>query len=54
MFDLDSGALIATAVGIRDRGELPSGRKVTGKADFFIGAADMPIDPPEGLGSRKA
>jgi methylenetetrahydrofolate reductase (NADPH) len=48
VFDLDSGALIATAVGIRERGELPSGRKVTGKADFFIGAADMPIDPPPG------
>src|SRR5437016_860337 len=48
VFDLDSGALIETAVAIRDRGELPSGRKVTGKADFFIGAADMPIDPPAG------
>ena len=48
VFDLDSGALIQTAVAIRDRGELPSGRKVTGKADFFIGAADMPIDPPKG------
>jgi len=48
VFDLDSGALIATAVGIRERGELPSGRKVIGKADFFIGAADMPIDPPSG------
>jgi methylenetetrahydrofolate reductase (NADPH) len=47
VFDLDSGALISTAVGIRDRGELPSGRKVTGKAEFFIGAADMPIDPPK-------
>ena len=46
VFDLDSGALIETAVGIRDRGELPSGRKVTGKAEFFIGAADMPLDPP--------
>jgi methylenetetrahydrofolate reductase (NADPH) len=48
VFDLDSGALIQTAIGIRDRGELPSGRTVTGKADFFIGAADMPIDPPKG------
>src|SRR3954469_10549361 len=47
VFDLDSGALIQTAVGIRERGELPSGRKGTGKAGFFIGAADMPIDPPE-------
>src|SRR3954454_24311996 len=46
VFDLDSGALIETAIGIRERGELPSGRKVTGKAEFFIGAADMPIDPP--------
>src|SRR6185503_16631798 len=43
VFDLDSGALIETAVAIRDRGEFPSGRKVAGKADFFIGAADMPI-----------
>src|ERR1044072_5581034 len=47
VFDLDSGALIQTAVGIRDRGELPSGRKVTGPAEFFIGAADMPLDPPK-------
>src|SRR3954463_4204570 len=46
VFDLDSSALIETAVAIRDRGELPSGRKVTGKADFYVGAADMPIDPP--------
>jgi methylenetetrahydrofolate reductase (NADPH) len=39
--------LIQTAVGIRDRGELPSGRKVIGKAEFFVGAADMPLDPPK-------
>jgi len=47
VFDLDSGALISTAVSIRDKGELPSGRKVIGKANFFIGAADMPLDPPK-------
>jgi methylenetetrahydrofolate reductase (NADPH) len=47
VFDLDSGALISTAVSIRDKGELPSGRKVTGKANFFVGAADMPLDPPK-------
>ena len=29
-------------------GQLPTGRKVAGKASFFIGAADMPIDPPAG------
>jgi methylenetetrahydrofolate reductase (NADPH) len=47
VFDLDSGALISTAVSIRDKGEFPSGRKVTGKANFFVGAADMPLDPPK-------
>lgn len=46
VFDLDSRALIQTAVNIRDKGELPPGRKVTGKASFFVGAADLPIDPP--------
>ncbi|HXF88856.1 MAG TPA: methylenetetrahydrofolate reductase [Xanthobacteraceae bacterium] len=46
VFDLDTVALARTAVGIRDRGELPSGRKVSGKADFFIGAGDVPLDPP--------
>jgi methylenetetrahydrofolate reductase (NADH) len=48
VFDLDARALIKIAVEIRDRGELPQGRKVTGKAGFFIGAADLPIDPPPG------
>ena len=48
VFDLDSRALIQTAVNIRDKGELPPGRKVTGKASFFVGAADLPIDPPAG------
>ena len=33
---------------MRDKGELPSGRKVAGKAHFFIAAADVPIDPPAG------
>jgi methylenetetrahydrofolate reductase (NADPH) len=46
VFDLDTVALTKTAVGIRDRGELPSGRKVAGQAPFFIGAGDVPIDPP--------
>jgi methylenetetrahydrofolate reductase (NADPH) len=46
VFDLDSNTLLATAAAIRDRGELPHGRAVGGKADFFLGAADTPIDPP--------
>lgn len=46
VFDLDSVGLIATARTLRDAGELPTGRKVAGSAPFFIGAADLPIDPP--------
>jgi methylenetetrahydrofolate reductase (NADPH) len=47
VFDLDSRALIETAHAMCKHGELPSGRKIEGaRPDFFIGAADMPIDPP--------
>jgi methylenetetrahydrofolate reductase (NADPH) len=46
VFDVDSKTLIETARRLRDEGMLPTGRKVDGKAEFFIGAADMPIDPP--------
>ena len=48
VFDLDSAALIATAAHIRDKGELPHGRKVGGEFHFLIGAADAPSDPKEG------
>ena len=48
VFDLDSVGLMETARTLRDRGELPSGRKVAGSAEFFIGAADLPVDPPPG------
>ena len=48
VFDLDSLTLMETARALRDRGELPTGRKVGGHAQFFIGAADLPIDPPAG------
>jgi methylenetetrahydrofolate reductase (NADH) len=48
VFDLDSRKLVETAAAIRDRSELPSGRKVAGHADFFIGVADSPLDPPGG------
>ena len=46
VFDLDSRTLMQTAARMRDQGELPTGRKIGGTPDFFIGAADMPIDPP--------
>jgi methylenetetrahydrofolate reductase (NADPH) len=45
VFDLNSAGLVETAVAIRDKGELLHGRKVGGKADFFIGGADAPVDP---------
>ena len=48
VFDLDACGLAATAVSIRDAGKLPHGRKVGGSADFFVGVADAPIDPPAG------
>jgi methylenetetrahydrofolate reductase (NADPH) len=48
VFDLDAAGLAATAVAIRDRGELPHGRKVGGSAHFFVGVADAPLDPPPG------
>ena len=46
VFDINSATLIETARRLRDDGTLPTGRKVGGKAAFFLGAADVPIDPP--------
>ena len=45
VFDYDSGQLITTAAHMRDKGELPNGRKIGGKLDYIIGAADAPVDP---------
>jgi methylenetetrahydrofolate reductase (NADPH) len=48
VFDLDARTLSQTARAIRDEGRLPTGQAVGGTAHFFLGAADTPIDPPEG------
>ena len=48
VFDVDPRTLLETARRLRDRGELPSGRTIGGRAPFFLGAADNPIDPPPG------
>jgi len=48
VFDIDSAALTRIARDLRDHATLPSGRKIAGKAQFFLGAADLPIDPPPG------
>jgi methylenetetrahydrofolate reductase (NADPH) len=46
VFDVDSRTLLDTARRLRDEGKLPTGHEVRGKPPFFLGAADMPIDPP--------
>ena len=48
VFDLDSKALLAMADRMRRSHELPSGTAIGGKLDIFLGAADVPIDPPPG------
>ena len=48
VFDLDTVGLLHTAAGLRDRGELPSGRRLEDRPAFFLGVADTPIDPPDG------
>jgi methylenetetrahydrofolate reductase (NADPH) len=48
VFDLDSSTLTTVARDIRDQQKLMSGQKVVGKASFFLGAADTPLDPPAG------
>ncbi|HEY7997584.1 MAG TPA: methylenetetrahydrofolate reductase [Pseudolabrys sp.] len=59
VFDLDPRQLLETARRLRDTGELPSGRKVSGNVDFFLGGADNPVDPkpgwaPTGLAAKIA
>jgi methylenetetrahydrofolate reductase (NADPH) len=48
VFDLDAVILSGVAREIRDHQKTMSGQKVSGKANFLIGAADTPIDPPAG------
>ncbi len=48
VFDLDTRALTETAALMRDRSMLPNGRAVSGRPGFYIGAADTPIEPPDG------
>lgn len=48
VFDLDARGLLLTAARMRDQQELPSGKKIGGKPDFFLGAADAPVDPAPG------
>jgi methylenetetrahydrofolate reductase (NADPH) len=46
VFDLDSPALLGTADLLRREHRLPSGTAVAGPVSLFLGAADVPVDPP--------
>ena len=48
VFDIDSTALTTMARVMREKGELPTGKAIAGKARFFLGAADLPVDPQPG------
>ena len=48
VFDIDTVEFVKIAAGMRDRSELPTGRKIAGRADFVIGVADMPVEPKPG------
>lgn len=48
VFDLDAIKLSDTARRMRDERQLPTGRGIAGHANFLIGGADAPIDPPAG------
>jgi methylenetetrahydrofolate reductase (NADPH) len=48
LFDLDSMGLSRLARNIRDGQKLMSGQKIGGNANFLIGTADAPCDPPAG------
>ncbi len=52
VFDLDARALLEVANRIRTEHRLPTGTEVSGDAPLFLGAADVPVDPPPGWNPR--
>lgn len=48
VFDVDTVELVRIAAAMRDRAELPTGRKIAGHAELVVGVADMPVDPKPG------
>ena len=46
VFDLDARQLMATARRLRDQGELPTGKKVGGKPEFFLGGGSIGLSAP--------
>jgi methylenetetrahydrofolate reductase (NADPH) len=48
VFDLDTTGLLETAQRMRAEGRLPTGTEIKGKISFVLGAAELPVDPPDG------
>jgi len=48
VFDLDTQALLATAQRMRRERTLPSGVEIKGTVNLVLGAAELPVDPPDG------
>ena len=48
VFDLNTRDLIALAAAMRDKGEIPPGRKIGAVPALTIGAADLPVEPVAG------
>lgn len=48
VFDLNTRDLIALAAAMRDKGEIPPGRKIGAVPALIIGAADLPMEPVAG------
>ena len=46
VYDLESKDVVAMARRMRDDGEIPSGRELHCRPDFYIGGADVPFDAP--------
>jgi 5,10-methylenetetrahydrofolate reductase len=52
--DLDVLELVRLVVGLRDRGELPSGRRLEPPPRYFAGVADVPLAPTYDLDRLEA
>jgi methylenetetrahydrofolate reductase (NADPH) len=48
VFDLDTVGVLTMAHSMRSERRLPSGTKITGHFPLLLGAAETPVDPPEG------
>ncbi len=52
VFDLDSRHLLATAQKMRREHKLLPGTEIRGGFELYLGAADLPVDPPAGWDAK--